>query len=336
MSDYESLQRRRNFVVGIFVMLGLCAFGWLVFKFGDLPSSVTKMRSFQICVQFRSAPGVQKDTPVRFCGYQIGRVTAVDSPKLRAEIRDGKPTDLRYHQSLVILSIDDSYTNIPATSRIMLMSRGLGSSYIEIKAPLPDPNYPPTDYFTHGVIVQGATGITSEFFPEESQKKLEELVDEMRVLVVNTNRIVGDQANQANIKSILRNFTNATQQIKSTLQEARATLDEASKTLGQYRQLASVGIDTVRSADTRIASLVTAIIGTSEQLSKAAAQMRVLLQKSSDGEGTVGKLVNDGRLYENLLETTDRLQILIGQLTAVIEAVGEQGLRDVWKKGVEE
>jgi len=108
VSDYESLQRRRNFVVGIFVVLGLCAFGWLVFKFGDLPSGVTKMRSFQICVQFRAAPGVQKDTPVRFCGYQIGRVTAVDPPRIRAEIRNGQPSDLRYHQSLVTLSIDDS------------------------------------------------------------------------------------------------------------------------------------------------------------------------------------------------------------------------------------
>jgi len=217
----------------------------------------------------------------------------------------------------------------------MLMTRGLGSSYIEIKAPLPDPNYPPTDYFTHGTVVQGSTGMTSEFFPEESQKKLEELVDEMRVLVVNTNRIVGDQANQQNIKAILTNVNNATQQVNATLAEAHKVLGEASEALAQYHQLANVGIDTVRNADSKIASLVTAIISVSEELGKAAAQVRLLMQKSSEGEGTVGRFINDGRLYENLLETTDQLQILIQELTGVVEAVSEQGLRQVYKKGVE-
>jgi len=59
------------------------------------------------------------------------------------------------------------------------------------------------------------------------------------------------------------------------------------------------------------------------------------MQKSSEGEGTVGRFINDGRLYENLLETTDQLQILIQELTGVVEAVSEQGLRQVYKKGVE-
>ena len=80
MSDYESSQRRRDVVVGIFVVLGLTALGWMIFKFGDLPTAVSRMKSFQVYVQFPTAPGVQKDTPVRFCGYQIGRVTSVMAP----------------------------------------------------------------------------------------------------------------------------------------------------------------------------------------------------------------------------------------------------------------
>ena len=37
MSDYETIQRKRNMVVGIFVVIGICAFAWLIYKFGDLP-----------------------------------------------------------------------------------------------------------------------------------------------------------------------------------------------------------------------------------------------------------------------------------------------------------
>jgi ABC-type transporter Mla subunit MlaD len=52
VSDYEAAQRRRDVVVGIFVILGLGALGWMILKFGDLPSAITRMKSFQVYVQF--------------------------------------------------------------------------------------------------------------------------------------------------------------------------------------------------------------------------------------------------------------------------------------------
>jgi len=64
VSDYETSQRKHNLVVGLFVILGICAFVWLILKFGDLPGIVTKLDSFEVFVQFPTAPGVQKDTPV--------------------------------------------------------------------------------------------------------------------------------------------------------------------------------------------------------------------------------------------------------------------------------
>jgi len=56
VSDYETTQRRRNMIVGVFVIIGICALVWLIFKFGDLPSAVTKMGSFEVFVQFPTAP----------------------------------------------------------------------------------------------------------------------------------------------------------------------------------------------------------------------------------------------------------------------------------------
>ena len=66
------MQRRRSFIVGIFVIVAIFAFFWLIFKFGDLPIFVSEIKSYAIRIQFPNAPGVQRDTPVRFCGYQIG------------------------------------------------------------------------------------------------------------------------------------------------------------------------------------------------------------------------------------------------------------------------
>ncbi|MCH7558809.1 MAG: MCE family protein, partial [Planctomycetes bacterium] len=193
MSDYETTQKKRNMIVGVFVIVGICALVWLVFKFGDLPTAVTKMGSFEVYVQFPTAPGVQKDTPVRFCGYQIGRVTEVMAPNRRKDLVTG----LKYYQTVVVLSIGKSYVNIPSNVEIKLMTRGLGSSYIELKQtpgkplePL-DPNRPGTKFLMDKILLQGSTGITSEFFPEESQKKLDELVDGIIALIANANDIIG-------------------------------------------------------------------------------------------------------------------------------------------------
>ena len=166
MSDYETSQRRRNFVVGVFVIMVLTALGWLIFKFGDLPGVVTKYRSFEVFVQFPSAPGVQRDTPVRFCGYQIGRVTSIMTPEVRKDLVTG----LEYYQTVVVLNIDKKYGAIPDDVEVKMMTRGLGSSYIELKQ---DPTKPDRgSYLRDKIILQGSTGMTSEFFPEESQKIL--------------------------------------------------------------------------------------------------------------------------------------------------------------------
>ena len=52
-------------VVGLFVIVAVIAFFWMIFKFGDLPVLVSELKSYEINIQFPTAPGVQRDTPVR-------------------------------------------------------------------------------------------------------------------------------------------------------------------------------------------------------------------------------------------------------------------------------
>jgi phospholipid/cholesterol/gamma-HCH transport system substrate-binding protein len=316
--NYETVQRKKNIVVGIFVALGLCALIWLIFKFGDLPVAVTKLRSFQVFVQFPSAPGVQRDTPVRLCGYQIGRVTKVMPPKKCKDLNTG----LEYHQSVAVLSIDRKYSNIPSNVQVKLMTRGLGSSYIELKIdperqlePM-DPNRPYTVFLGDKMLLQGSTGMTSEFFPAESQEKLEELVDSLRTLVGNANDIIGDSSNKENFKSILANRSVATKQ--------------ATETLKEVQEFSAAGTETLKHADAHLKKLVLALVDTSEQLSETIARLRVLIEKVSDGQGTVGKLVNEGRLYESTLESSEKLQVLMEELRSVIRQIKEKGLRSIY------
>ncbi len=289
MSNYETTQKRRNIIVGIFVLVAMCALVVMIYKFGDLPTAVSKLGSFQVFVQFQTAPGVQKDTPIRFCGYQIGKVTKVMAPQIRRDLNSG----LEYHQTLVVLSIDKKYVNIPYNSEVKLMTRGLGSSYIEIKASLPDPNKPVTKFLENASLLQGSTGMTSEFFPEESQKKLEELVDNLGALINNANYILGDKENIKNIKTALANLSDASKQ--------------ATQVLNEFQEFFAAGVHT------------------SEELSKAVAELRLILEQINNGQGTVARLVNDGRLYENLLENTQQLQVLLEEMSSLVTEYRKKG-----------
>jgi len=301
VSDYETTQRRRNIVVGIFVVVAMCALVWLIFKFREFPTAISRYRSFQVFVQFPTAPRVQRDTPVHFCGYQIGRVIDVKAPERLADLNTGQ----EYHQTVVVLGIRKKYVNIPSNVEVKLMMRGLGSSYIELKvdpaklpAPPRDPNRPETEFLVDKMLLQGSTGMTSEFFPEESQEKFEELVDTMKDVLDNANDIIGDPDSKENLKKILANVSDATKQVAETLEELQKFF----------------------------------VAGTeaSEELRAMVRELRQILAKVNSGEGTAAKFVNDARLYEGLVESTEQLQVLLRELKSLIDKVNEKGFRSIY------
>jgi phospholipid/cholesterol/gamma-HCH transport system substrate-binding protein len=332
VSDYESAQRRRDVIVGIFVVCGLTALGWMIFKFGDLPTAVTQLKSFQIYVQFPTAPGVQKDTPVRFCGYQIGRVTHVMSPEIRRD-----DTGREYHQAVCILSINKRYVDIPSNVEVKLMTRGLGSSYLELKvdpdklpAPPRDPNRPETRYLVDGMHLQGSTGMTSEFFPEESQEKLNTLVEDIGAFIANANDIIGDQENKGNIKATLAHLSDATRNFSLAMEKAMEMMADAEKTMAEFRTLAATGTETIKSVDAKAERLVGALVSTSGEISTAISQLRLAMEKVNQGQGTAGRLITDARLYENLLESTEQLNVLLKDFKDLIDKISEKGLRSIY------
>ena len=333
MSDYEAAQKRRDVVVGIFVIVGLAALGWMVFKFGDLPTAISRMRSFQVNVRFPSAPGVQSDTPVRFCGYQVGRVTEVMAPRLLTNFETGQ----EYHQTVCILSINKQYRDIPSNVQVKLMTRGFGSSYIELvidpnqlPAPPRDPNRPETRFLVDGMPLQGTEGTTSEFFPEDTQKKLDALVQDIRGFLKNANDVLGDPNNKKNIQTTLANFTEASENIAVAMDKATQTLEDARRAIEDFRQLSSTGTQTLKSVDAKAERLIASMVDTSALMGQAMAQLRLAIEKVNKGEGTAGRLVSDARLYDNLVETTVELNVLLEDFKELLDKVSEKGLRSIY------
>lgn len=319
MSDFQTLQRRRNMVVGGFVLLAFAAFIWMLVKFRNLPLFATQFRSFVVFVHFPDAPGVQKDTPIQYCGYPIGRVMFVDPPRLTADAM-GRP----YHSVRVAIAIEKQFSDIPDHADILIVKRGLGSSYIELAVDL---EKPVDGFLEMGMTKYGSVSSASEFFPPSIQKKLETLVDSITLLSYNANAILGDEENQSNIKKTLDNITRATAQATETLHALRQfsdvgaeRLDEVAgrlnQTLMSFQRLSEVGAEQIESV----------AFGLDETLK----EFRVVLSRIHSGDGSAAKFLNDGRLYENLLDSSRELEMALDQIKKWAAEAREKGIRIKW------
>jgi phospholipid/cholesterol/gamma-HCH transport system substrate-binding protein len=293
MSDYDYIQQKRNMIVGAFVIVGVCVFIYMVFLFGELPVVTAKFKSFTIKVMFPYAPGVEADTPVQYCGYQIGKVTNVSPPE---QYNDEQGRII--HQVAVEMAISKKYSDIPSNATIKLFRRGMGSSYVEISVPpitTADINALEIKYLKQGMVLQGTRGSGNDLIPEDLQNEIKGFVGKITILVDNLNRVVGDQNNQTNLKKTLANLSKATEESITTLQKIREFSQSGTKT--------------------------------SEELGETLIDLRRILNKINDGQGTVGKLVNDDKLYNNMVDISEELKVAIEKLKKTLDKTSEKGIQ---------
>jgi phospholipid/cholesterol/gamma-HCH transport system substrate-binding protein len=296
MSDYDSIQQKRNMIVGAFVIVGLCVFVYMVFLFGELPVLVAKSTSYTVKVLFPNAPGVDVSTPVQYCGYPIGKVTNVSRPM---PYRDTDGTLL--HKVSVEMSISNDYNNIPSNAKIKLFRRGMGSSYIEITnvtMTADEMRSLVPKYLTKGMTLEGEAG-GSELIPEDLQNKLKTMLVKISTLVDNVNVVVGDPNNQANLKSTLANLSKATEESITTLQSVRQFSDTANDK----------------------------VVVVSDQLGATLIEIQRLVNNINAGQGTVGKLMTDDKLYYNLVESSEELKLALEKMKKVMDKTSEKGVQ---------
>ncbi len=228
MVDYNTLQKKRNMIVGGFVVIAFCALLWMVFIFGELPVIVSGLRSFNVLVKFPDALGVQTGTPIYYCGYQVGKVINVMSP----ERLENDNTKQVHHQVKVTLAIEKKYINIPSNIEVKVMKRNMGSSHIELQVDpatpieLLDPSDPKSMFLCDGMILQDNTDVGSGLIPEKMQKKIDETLDSIKASAKSFNEIVGDDVNQANIKKTLSETAIATEKLNEALGEFNRLMDK--------------------------------------------------------------------------------------------------------------
>jgi phospholipid/cholesterol/gamma-HCH transport system substrate-binding protein len=275
--------------VGIFATLCLVVLAVLIWKIEDLnPFGVKGQRLDAV---FPSVAGLDDKASVRVAGVRVGRVDGVGLQGTRARITLALEKPLPLTQG--------------TTARIANLGL-LGEKYVELIPGPPDaPPLPP-----NAVLV----GTTPPSF-DDAMAKLEDIGNSIQQVTgaisgENINRLVMDiqltsaeiralvAENRANVASAVRNFD----QVGSTLaRELPRLAEQMSRSLDQISTLVEENRGNVSASMSNIRELT-------EKLQTSADNLNKISDKIASGQGTIGKLINDEKAYDEVLSTLDSIQ----------------------------
>ena len=300
--------RQRNVLVGIVVLLGLAAIGWMVLLFAGRVAELFTSPGISISMTAERADGLSDGSAVFFRGVQVGRVTAV------RRSADNQSVDIDVQL--------DAHPPLPANVQGVIRMQGAFGSISSVSLELTGP---PSGTLTAGAhlkaVFEGSGLLPPEFTQlavdlrrQELIKHLDETVLSIREqaekagqVLQSVQQMMGDPKMREDLHAALANFRTVSERADRIGANLEKTTGDFQKVTDQSNALMS---------DVRVA--VAKLGGTLEHLQSVSS-------KVDQGKGTAGMLVNDPRLYQGLVDTTRELNGTIKDLQRLVRQWEEEG-----------
>jgi phospholipid/cholesterol/gamma-HCH transport system substrate-binding protein len=286
---------KREIKIGIFLAGTFFILAAFIFVAGDMSTWFQKS-GYELSVLFSSATGLEKHAAARLAGVKIGYV---------------KDIRLDERKARVVMAIWPRY-KVPRGSRAALASLGItGERYIDIS-----PSDRP-DFMQPGETLEAKASVGFDQIGELAAS----VGDDLKGVSQSIREMTNEEARQ-NLSAVLTNLNAFTGELSQFMASNRSGLEagiqsasQAAKgfdeKLGDISRNLNETISTVRRiADDNEESIKTNLQKLEEVLNGLQESVRILqnsLEKIEKGEGTVGKLVQDPKLYDDARETLGRV-----------------------------
>lgn len=288
---------KREVKIGIFaVAMLLCAWGGIRFLSGiDLLS-----RNCVYYAVYDRINGVQAASPIIVNGVKVGTVTGISFDPARSR------------KVVLELTVRRRYA-IPSDSQAAIRSDGLlGGKAIDItlgSSPEPLRNRD-TIRSEYGADLMDIAGSELEFV----KQKITQVVTDMSTTLNNLNRLL--EENNESISGTVRNLNSISGNLDAVLSDKRESLSAMIDGLSEFSETLGQNSQKIDSMITGLSRFSTALADSNlgENLAGTAEQLNELLGKINDGDGSVGMLLNDHRLYTSLSEASGNLSKLLADL----------------------
>ncbi len=325
--------RVMQFRVGVVVLATAIIAGILVVLFGDLPSLV--QATYPLKMSFADARGIANGTPVRKNGILVGRVASV-----MLDERGG----------VSVVADIDAYVPIYKDEQPRIASTLLGDSEIQL---VPGTIRPPRQRLGKEEVLAGAIsrdpfevfatlepklGSALESLTQASDsvtklsanldklllgeddnfakmvRKTEAALDAFSLAMDNINDVMGDPTARAKLKETINGLPEIIADLRTTVKGIGTTVDTADRNLrnleGLTKPLGERGEGMVAQVDQTIGRL-------DEVLQQAAMFTKAL----NESEGTLGKLVRDPQVYNDLAQAATNVKTLTKELRPIVDDV---------------
>lgn len=292
-----------EFLVGLLaiVVVGLAAWGMV--RTDDRPDGLEG--TWTAYVSFPSAEGVYPDTPVRIAGVTVGGVDAV--------VLDGGAARLTLMlQSNVKLPLD-SYAEIGSEGM-------LGDKFIRL-TPGHDPSF----------LVDGATmkATPPGADIEALTKKMALIADDVAAITSAVRGMTEDPVAQAQLAETMENVKLLSVELRDMAAANRGDLQAMAQNLRATSEALKV---LVEGSGGKVDAEMAAIQAATESLDRAVRNIEEITRKINEGEGTVGKLLNDPSTIDSLNDTLHEVNSTVKEVSGLVGGVSD--LRtDVYYRG---
>lgn len=251
----------------------------------------------KLYVEYENVEGLATGAPVTVSGKIIGKVTSINLTN------SGK--------LLIELQINEEDFPISKSSVAQIYEPGfIGGKQIAII-----PNYKDQNMAVSGdkLMPNVKIGLISSFGDklEPLQERIEKLLANADVMITNINSVL-DAQTQANLKASIKelnttltNFSHVSSNIDGMLVENKAKISSAVTNLDKTSQsFANISSDLEKA---KLNEMVTKLQSTLDNVNK-------IMTSIESGNGTVGKLMKDDKMYTNFTKASKELELLLQDL----------------------
>jgi phospholipid/cholesterol/gamma-HCH transport system substrate-binding protein len=286
--------------VGILTIVALTI---LILGFNFLKGKDLFKKSKKIYAVFNDLGSLSKSNEVKINGYLIGSVYAIDV----------KDKDMSGIVATINLTQD---VNIPVDSKALISTPLVGASYIVIEKGQSTTFLKPGDTLMTRVDVGILDDVKAQLTP--TLTKVRSTLDTLNIVMGNVNKLLSS-GNQDAVAQTLANLNRASSALNGLLDNQTGAL---AKTLNNAELLTTKLVNSTDDIDSTLANAKKAtaklaaldVQSLINELQGTVAQFKTVISKIDSKDGTLGALINDRAVYDNLKNATLSLEILLDDL----------------------
>lgn len=275
------------------MMIGACVLIALAILFFGIEYlkgvSIFKPSNYYYAV-YNDVKGLEVSAPVMVNGYKIGQVDNV-------ELMYDRPGYV-----LVSMSLDKKF-RLPVNSRALIESSVLGTASVKIDMASTTDYYQPGDTVPGGVAAGMMEQVTEQLLPG-----VNDIVPKVDSILNNINTLTGDPA----LLQSFRNIEALTSMLHSTATTLNATVKTLPATVGAVNGVITSVNGIVADLDSVTSQIANAPIeSTLENFNRISADLAALTAQLENPNSTIGALLNDSGLYDNLTKASQSIDSLL-------------------------